>query len=137
MRSILLILYLFCFSLQAEIYVVTNKDNNSINALNKPFLKDIFFDRRRFSADGKAITPLDQDKKGETYKEFYQKLVNMSQRKLKKYWMKKVFTGQATPPKSVQSDKQVISYILNNMNAVGYIQAEAMSDSLKIIYIIE
>jgi hypothetical protein len=44
-----------------------------------------------------------------------------------------VFTGKGTPPKVVANDAEVISLISANPNLIGYIDATAVTGTVKVI----
>ena len=60
-------------------------------------------------------------------------MLNKSGSQLKSYWSKLVFTGKGTPPKVVANDAEVISLISANPNLIGYIDAAAVTGTVKVI----
>ena len=48
-------------------------------------------------------------------------------------WRSLVFSGQATMPKSVDSDAAVIDYVAHNAGAIGYIGKAAPHEGVKIL----
>jgi ABC-type phosphate transport system substrate-binding protein len=50
---------------------------------------------------------------------------------VKSYWQQKVFSGQNVPPPELDSDQQVVTFVLRNPGAVGYVSSAANVEGVK------
>lgn len=50
-------------------------------------------------------------------------------------WAKIVFAGKGTPPKTLKSDTEVISWVASTPGAVGYVNSAAADDSVKVLMV--
>jgi ABC-type phosphate transport system substrate-binding protein len=116
---------------QAEIAVVVHPSNAS--AIDSSAISRIFLGKlKSFDGGGQAV-PINQESSTGATDEFNSKVLNKSGSQLKSYWSKLVFTGKGTPPKVVANDAEVISLISANPNLIGYIDAAAVTGTVKVI----
>ena len=116
---------------QAEIAVVVHPSNAS--AIDSSAISRIFLGKMKsFDGGGQAV-PITQEGSNAATDEFNSKVLNKSGSQLKSYWSKLVFTGKGTPPKVVANDAEVINLISTNPNLIGYIDAAAVTGSVKVI----
>jgi ABC-type phosphate transport system substrate-binding protein len=52
---------------------------------------------------------------------------------VKAIWAQLVFSGRALPPKQAASDDEVKKLVAGNKNAIGYIKASSVDDSVKAV----
>lgn len=55
---------------------------------------------------------------------------------MKAYWAKFQYIGKGFPPRTVESDSDVIQWLLDNKNGIGYINRNSVTDDLKVLMII-
>lgn len=65
--------------------------------------------------------------------QFDEKGVGRSSAQLKAHWSKLVFTGKGTPPLELASEAAVIEHVASNPNAIGYIAASSVTDTVKVV----
>lgn len=68
--------------------------------------------------------------------EFDQKGVGRSSAQLKAHWSKLVFTGKGTPPTELNSEQEVLNFVANNPQAIGYVSAANVTDAVKVVHTI-
>jgi len=67
-------------------------------------------------------------------KAFEESLVGKSGEQLKRHWAKLKFTGRGTPLNELKSDDEVISFLLNTPQGIGYVSDKNKeTDELNII----
>lgn len=136
MKTILILSILFLsmmpsLAASGEIVVVANK-NNPLAALNKQQIIDIFMGRTKFYSSGDRIVLLDQEITSSARKSFYQNLVNKTLNEINSYRARLLFSGRFALPKEV-SDDEMIKRLEKDPNAIGYIDADKINDSLKVL----
>ena len=52
---------------------------------------------------------------------------------MKLVWSQMMFSGQSLPPKQVASDDEMKKMVSANVNAIGYIKASSLDDSVKVV----
>lgn len=82
--------------------------------------------------DGTRLVPVDQSENA-TRGAFYAATTGQNASQTKAYWAKKMFTGKGKPPKSLDDDAAVKSWVSSHQNAVGYIDASAVDDSVRVM----
>ena len=110
--SIWMILTTMAFS---DIKVMISKDNTLMN-ITKKELSDLYLGKIT-SIQGMEVTPIDNQ---ESYKEFYNKIIQKTPKQLRAYWMRETYDGgKRQPPqklsiqeikKMMKSDRVIISY---------------------------
>jgi len=103
---------------QGQVIVIAN---NSVKAadVSKSDLKD-----------GSHVTPV-LLKSGAANDEFLSAYVGKSDTAFKASWRSLVFSGQATMPKSFDSDAAVVEYVSHTAGAIGYISKGTPHDGVK------
>ena len=135
MKKILLSI-LLVNSLFAEIVVIVNSESKVKN-LNDDYTKMIFMKKIKVLPDGEVLIPFDQGSESDIYNEFYISVANKNKSRMNKYWAKRNFTGKGEAPEVLSSDVEVIRQVMNNINAVGYINAESIVDGVKVVYTVK
>jgi ABC-type phosphate transport system substrate-binding protein len=126
-------LFLMVQGAMAAVVVIGNS-NISVDALTSAQVSEIFLGKTTSLADGTKITVIEHQD-GESIKdEFYEKVVGKSASQLKAYWAKIIFTGEGMPPKAYSGDKSVRDHVSMTPGAVGYVSAESVDKSVKVLF---
>jgi len=126
-----MLMVIFSSIATAEIAIIVHPNNN--NALDVKTAARIFTGKLKTFPGGESAVPIAQNDDSNTTKEFNKKVLKKSGSQLKAYWSKLVFTGKGTPPKKVGSDNEVIDLISVNPNFIGYVSADSVVESVKVI----
>jgi hypothetical protein len=101
-------------------------------ALTADGLGQIYLRRKRFWDDGAPIVPLNLAA-GMPLRETFSGLVlRQSEARLADYWNRQYFYG-ILPPATLASTRAVVRYVASDPNAVGYVPAEDVDDSVRVI----
>lgn len=117
---------------EATLAIIVNP-NNPIKAMTANQVKAIFLGQMKNFPSGKQAIPIDQTVNSTARVEFYSKVIRKSEVQLKSYWSGITFTGKAQPPAQGGNDKQVKELIAENPSMLGYINAEEVDDSVKVV----
>lgn len=131
MCSILVGLGLSASVWAGNVVVIVNKAND--NAVDKGLVSKIYRGQDKQWSDGKKIMLLDLPENSPTRESFSNDIVGESESRLKFAWAQLMFSGAAVPPKVVESDEAVKKYVSDNKNAIGYIKASSLDDSVKVV----
>jgi len=131
----LLILLLLCRAepLRADVVLVVNKSSDIV-FLSKKHVIDIYMGRESTFPNGEDVVPLDQNVESPLRHEFYKQLVNKQVSEINAYWARLLFSGRATPPRSVDNNKSMLIMLQENKSFIGYIDQNNASDEVKIIH---
>ncbi len=75
--------------------------NNKITKVSQQALASLYL-KKTTTINGIKVIPLDT-KDNKLFKEFYQKIINKSQKQLRAYWMKEIYRGDKQPPKRLST----------------------------------
>ena len=121
--------------LAGELVVIVSA-RNPVVALRPEQVADIFLAQNgRFPNGGTAVA-VDQMLGAGSRDEFYNKVASKSPSLVKAYWTKMVFTGRGQPPKEASGNEAVRKLIAGNPEMIGYIDRDALDDSVKAILVL-
>lgn len=137
MLRIAVILTALCLSLsaQAELAVVTSS-SSSLSALSQDEVKQLFSGQIH-EIRGQRLEPLDLPESDPVRVGFYKSLLNKSPDQMRSHWVRLVFTGRGQPPRSVDSSREQKMILANSSQYVGYLPAETVDSSLKVLLLLE
>jgi len=115
-----------------EIAVIANKDL-SINTLDIKQIKKLWLGKIKKVADSGNLVPVDIDPSSPNYAAFYKKVAKKNPAQIKLYWSKQMFSGKNFPAKRLSDDESIIEWVSANKNAIGYISADKVTDSVKVL----
>ncbi|BFM05885.1 phosphate ABC transporter substrate-binding protein [Halioxenophilus aromaticivorans] len=115
----------------AEVAVIVHPSNS--NELNKNYISRIFLGKKKVFPDGSELIAISQDESSPVRDEFVEKVVGKSLSQYRAYWAQLVFTGRGKPPKEVGRDSQVKELVAQNPALIGFIDAAAVDDSVKVV----
>lgn len=116
----------------ADIVVIGNK-SIPVDTVDMTTAKKIWLGKlKKLPKVGKVVI-YDQAKDSAIRERFYKKVTRKSRSQVKAYWAKIVFTGKALPPKSLDSDADVIEAVKKSNNALGYVDSASVDDSVKVL----
>jgi ABC-type phosphate transport system substrate-binding protein len=91
----------------------------------------------KFPTDQFAVA-VDQQEGSSIRDDFYSKVAHKNSSQISSYWAKLIFTGEGRLPKTVSDDSAVIKYVVNNSNAVGYVDDKSLiktiSKKIRIVF---
>lgn len=132
-KLITLILLLNATFAQAEVVVITNKDN-PISLLTRDDVYRIYMGKTRFLPNGDKVTPVDQRAGSPSRDLFYSEILHKSDSEMRTYWSRIIFTGEGNPPIQEADDMAVVLIVGKNKNCVGYVDKSAVNDAVKVIF---
>ncbi|HHJ14100.1 MAG TPA: phosphate ABC transporter substrate-binding protein [Gammaproteobacteria bacterium] len=116
----------------AEVAVIVNP-GSGVSALTPSQAKALFLGKSRKFPNGAKAIPVDQKEGSATRSAFNEKVLKKSDSQVKAYWSKMVFSGKASPLKSVADDAAVKDFVAGTDGAVGYIDSSLVDDSVTVV----
>lgn len=109
--------------------------SNDISSMTKEQLSDLFLKKVTQWENGRKALPVDQVTSSPIREKFSKEIHEKSVTAINSYWRQKIFSGRDVPPPEKSSDADVLAYIAENADAVGYVSANAPVDKVKVLKI--
>jgi hypothetical protein len=105
-------------------------------AVTREEVRTIYLRQRRFWEDGNPILPVNREYGCEVRKIFEDNLFKDLKVPLSRYWNEQYFLG-VLPPATLASDSAVRQYVAARPDAIGYIDARNLDDSVRVVLRLE
>ena len=116
----------------ADVAVIVNPASG-VTTLSASQAKALFLGKSHKFPNGNAAVPVEQEEGSATRSVFNKKVLKKSDTQVKAYWSKMVFSGKASPLKSLPDDAAVKAHVAANKDAVGYIDSSQVDDSVSVV----
>lgn len=112
--------------------VIVNPDNVTAS-MDRKVLAEAFLKKVTRWPNDELIRPVDQAPNAPARQAFSDGVLKRSVAAVKSYWQQMVFSGGGVPPPELDSDGDVVKYVLKNRGAVGYVSAGVSLQGAKIL----
>ena len=142
MKMALTIVYLITLLLvssvsatSGDIAIIVNKANPT-DELSSTDLVKIFAQDKQYWENGKKVYLIMQEAGSLEKKVILKKIYKMGDEELKRFWLAKMFREEiASFPKTLSSNEAVKRFISQVPNAIGFIDASFVDESVKVLRI--
>jgi ABC-type phosphate transport system substrate-binding protein len=124
---------LFSSQVFADYSVVVHPENTA--ELDSQAVKRIFLGKETAFSNGQVVTVITHAPESAIRVEFDEAMLQRRTAAVTAYWSKLVFTGRGTMPQVVESDQEMIELILENKNAIGFIETSSVTSDVKVVEI--
>lgn len=131
--EIALLLMLCLGSASAEVVVIGNKAIKA-DSLTLEEVGKLWLGQMKWLASGEKARVVDQKTGSKIRKAFYAHVANKSERQLRSYWAKLVFTGRGAPPRVLSDDDAVKRWVATTPGGLGYVDGGVVDDSVKVLF---
>jgi ABC-type phosphate transport system substrate-binding protein len=94
-------------------------------------VRRIYLRQRRFWGDGREIIPINRVPESAARAAFTRHVFGTAQSRLAAYWNERYFQG-VLPPATLGSDEAVKRYVATRPDAIGYIDAGSVDESVRV-----
>ncbi len=122
---------IFAAHAQAQVIVIANPSVKATE-VSKSDLRDIFTGNATALPGGGSVVPI-LIKAGTVHEEFLQAYIGKNDTAFRAGWRSLVFSGQASMPKSLDSDAAVVEFVAHNPGAIGYISKATPHEGVKVL----
>jgi ABC-type phosphate transport system substrate-binding protein len=122
---------IFTAGAQAQAVVIANPSVKSAD-VSKNDLRDVFTGASSSLKDGSHVTPV-LLKQGGAHDDFLAAYIGKNDTAFRASWRSLVFSGQATMPKSFDSEAAVVEYVAHTAGAIGYIGKATPHEGVKVL----
>lgn len=111
---------------------------NPVTALPRDVVKRMFLRKATTWASGQAVAPVDQRTNAPIRRAFSESILGKDPAEIGAYWNQQIFSGRSVPPPAKASESEVLAYVRDNANAIGYVSADTrIGEGVKIITIVD
>jgi ABC-type phosphate transport system substrate-binding protein len=114
--------------------VIVNPSNPSV-ALDRSFLEDAFLKKISHWPSDQVIRPVDLESGSRTRRAFSDYVLRRTVDAVKGYWQQRIFSGRDVPPPELDTDDDVVKYVLRYEGAVGYVSGAGDLNGAKVVTI--
>jgi hypothetical protein len=122
---------IFAARAQAQVIVIANPSVKSAD-VSKGDLRDVFTGAASSLKDGSNVVPV-LLKSGAVHEEFLSAYIGKNDTAFRAGWRSLVFSGQASMPKSLDSEAAIVDYVAHNAGAIGYISKATPHEGVKVL----
>lgn len=133
---LVLALALFGFSIlvhqaNADVVLVAHPDvpDASLSAAD---IENLFLGKRKTLPSGESVKVVTL-KDGDAHDAFLSAYVNRSASQFSAFWKRKIVDGTGIPPKSFDSEAELIAHVKANSGTLGYVSNSTPADGVKVI----
>lgn len=114
-------------------YRVIVHPSNPATSLDRRFVADAFLKKVTRWPNDQLIRPVDLDRDSAVRRRFSDDVLKRSVAAVASYWQQLVFSGRGVPPPELDSDDQVVRFVLRNPGAIGYVSDGAGIETAKVV----
>jgi ABC-type phosphate transport system substrate-binding protein len=122
---------IFAVHAQAQVLVIANPGVKATE-ISKSDLRDVFTGASTALPGGGNVVPI-LLKAGTVHEEFLQAYIGKNDTAYRAGWRSLVFSGQASMPKSLETDAAVVEFVAHNAGAIGYIGKATPHEGVKVL----
>ncbi len=115
---------------QAQVIVIANPGVKATE-ISKADLRDVFTGAAT-SLSGSNVMPI-LLKAGGVHEEFLAAYIGKNDTAFRAGWRSLVFSGQASMPKSLDSEAALVDYVVHNAGAIGYISKATPHEGVNVL----
>ena len=124
------------FANAGKIVVITHP-STGVTQLSREDVTRIFLAKTKTYPNEKPVVPVIHKEGTPTRERFESQVFQKSPMQIKAYWTRLLFTGRGNPPQTLDSDEAIKKRVAETPNAIGYINASALDDSVRAVYTVK
>ena len=122
----------FAQAMAGEPVVVVHPESG-IERLSRDEVVDLFLGRQKRLPSGAVALPVEQAQPPGLRARFYRLLVKKELPEISAYWARLFFSGQAQPPRQVDSAEEVLEWVSQNKGAIGVVDRTRVNRRVRIV----
>lgn len=121
---------------QSGFQVIVNRVN-PVESVSRAQLSGYFLKPHRRWPSGLPVAPIDQLTSSSVRERFSVKVHGRPVRAVRAHWQRLIFQGRGVPPPMASSEHDVVEFVAQNANAVGYVGNLEEGAGVKVVALIE
>jgi ABC-type phosphate transport system substrate-binding protein len=124
---------------QGGSFKVIVHSSNPVSSLSKQEVASLFLKKTTKWKNGETVMPIDLVDGSPARVVFSKLVLGKSVDQIKAYWNNRIFSGADTPPPAFSYEDDVLKFVNDNTNALGYISSNASlgKSNVKVVTIVE
>ncbi len=114
-------------------YQVVVNPNNPTASLDRETVAEAFLKKTTEWPEGATMRPVDLPASSPVRRQFSEEVLHRSVSEVKGYWQQRIFSGRDVPPPELDSDDEVIKYVLKYEGGIGYVSGGAALNGAKVL----
>lgn len=114
-------------------YQIIVNPANQIDSIDRGFLSNVYLKKVVTWRNDWTVRPVQLSKRFALRDQFTREILKKSPSQLRSYWNRQIFSGKAVPPPDLESQEEVIAYVLANKGAIGYVAAGVNLRGAKVV----
>lgn len=117
-------------------YRVVVHATNPVSRLTRAQVSQIFLRKALLWDNRRPVLPVDQTPESAVRRSFTKDVHRRTVASVQTYWQQQTFAGQGVAPPERASDDEVLAYIRQFPNAIGYVHADAnLGSDVKVVVV--
>ncbi len=104
-------------------FQIVVSSSNSTSSMPTAQLTRLFLKKTTTWSSGLKVVPVDQRSNSPVREAFSRRVHGKDASNIISYWQRQIFSGKASPPPEVSSDREVLEFIRRNSGAIGYVSS--------------
>lgn len=117
-----------------DVKVIANA-SVTVNTISAVDLKRVYLQQGNSLVDGTHVGPILR-KDGAIHNAFLKQYLDISDEALQTYYRTLVFTGRGSMPRTLDSDAEVVAYVVKTRGAIGYVSSETDTSGAKVLAVL-
>lgn len=128
--GLLIIWFSFGFAMADAVIIVNKKLTEA--SVTKTDVKRIYLGRKQKWTDNSPIHPA-MLKGGAVHEDFLNEYIEKTAQTFSLFWKREIVSGTGLPPKSFDTEAELVNFVSTTDGAIGYISTDTPSNSVKVI----
>lgn len=121
-------------ALGGDVKVIANTSVKA-DSISVEELRRLFLLQRKMLNDGSPVFPV-LEKGGAVHEAFLRQYLERDASELRIYYQGLVFTGKGSMPKELNSDADVVAFVIRMPGAIGYVDRNSNSERAKVLTVV-
>ncbi|MBI3805818.1 MAG: phosphate ABC transporter substrate-binding protein [Nitrospirae bacterium] len=122
---------------EMSVKIIVNASNPA-SMMKKAQISNFFLKKAGTWENGHKVLPVDQVESSSVRKAFSEQVHGKDVHQIVSYWQKQIFSGREVPPVEKDSDREVLAYVRDNTDAIGYVSdGAAVGEGIKVVKVLD
>ena len=116
---------------QTNNLVLVSGNSELTSSLNREQVRNLYMG----ASLGYGLKPIALPRRNRLRSVFNTRVIGLSESRIQSYWAQMRFTGRKQPPKEISNEQQLLEYLVQHPDCVGYVSADTeLPQTLKVIF---
>jgi ABC-type phosphate transport system substrate-binding protein len=118
----------------ASYYIVVHPGNPAVS-MTKEQISKLFLKKGTSWPHGRRAYPVDLLESSAVRQKFSKEIHGKTVASIKAFWQQRIFSGREVPPPEKASDADVVAFVHENPDAIGYVSANAVTLKVRVLQV--